>query len=137
MSEDIIGTCLCGSVRLSCGQPAGNGGYCHCVDCRKATGSAFSVNIPFNETDFRVTHGAVKSFTKVGDSGNELTRYFCPNCGSPLFGTSPQHPGRVYVRAGILDDPARVQPASQSWTSSRVAWADIDSSLPSYSKGKA
>jgi len=29
--------------------------------------------------------GSPKGFTKKGDSGNELTRHFCPDCGSPLF----------------------------------------------------
>lgn len=136
MPEEITATCLCGAVRLACGNPVGPGGYCHCDDCRRMTGSAFSVTIPFDSSEFRVISGEVRSFTKAADSGNELTRHFCPNCGSPLYGTSPQHPGRVYVRAGIIDQPTLIHPASQIWCQAKVAWSAIDPALPSYPRDK-
>ncbi|PDT50901.1 GFA family protein [Sinorhizobium americanum] len=135
MSEEVTATCLCGAVRISCGKPVGPGGYCHCEDCRKSTGSAFGVNIPFEVGEFRVISGEVGSFTKTADSGNELTRHFCSKCGSPLYGTSPQHPGRVYVKAGIIDQPSLVRPASQSWCQSKVEWSAIDPGLLSYPRG--
>src|SRR5690606_3498949 len=109
-----------------CGEPLGPGGYCHCSDCRKATGSAFAVNVPFDADGFHIESGEIGAFTTTADSGNELIRHFCRNCGSPLFGTSPQHPGRVYVRAGIIDPPFHVEPASQSWCASKVRWSEID-----------
>ena len=137
MSEEVSASCLCGAVTIDCGSPAGPGGYCHCEDCRKSTGSAFSVNIPFEAEGFRVISGEVRSYTKIADSGNELTRHSCATCGSPLFGTSPQHPGRVYVRAGIFDQPSLVQPASQSWCLSKVEWSMIDPELPSYPEGNS
>jgi len=135
MSGELTAKCLCGSVQISCGKPVGAGGYCYCEDCRKFTGSAFSVNIPFEANKFFIVTGELGSFTKVADSGNEMTRYFCRNCGSPLFGTSPQHPGRVYVRAGIIDQPSLIRPGSQSWCESKVEWAVIDRNLPSFAKG--
>jgi hypothetical protein len=94
------------------------------------------VNLPFDADGFRVLSGEIGSFTKVADSGHELTRHFCRNCGSPLFGTSPAHPGRVYVRGGIIDQPTLVRPGSQSWCRSRVAWSEIDPELPSFPRGK-
>ncbi|AIC31427.1 GFA family glutathione-dependent formaldehyde-activating protein (plasmid) [Rhizobium etli bv. mimosae str. IE4771] len=129
-------TCLCRAVQISCGNPEGPGGYCHCEDCRKSTGSAFGVNIPFEMSEFRVVCGEVGSFTKSTDGGNELTRHFCVNFGAPLYGTSPQYPGRVYVRAGVIDQPTLLHPASQSWCASRVKWSAIDPDLPSYPRGK-
>lgn len=136
MPGELTATCLCGSVRISCGKPVGSGGYCYCGDCRKVTGSGFSVNIPFEAGEFHIVAGEPSSFTKTAESGNELTRYFCRNCGSPLFGTSPQHPGRVYVRAGIIDQPSLIRPGSQSWCQSKVEWAVIDVNLPSHAKGR-
>ncbi|MCJ9696945.1 Imm63 family immunity protein [Rhizobium sp. PRIMUS64] len=109
MPAKITATCLCRAVQISCGNPVGPGGYCHCEDCRKSTGSAFGVNIPFEMSEFRVVCGEVGAFTKSTDAGNELTRHFCVNCGSPLYGTSPQYPGRVYVRAGVIDQPTLLE----------------------------
>lgn len=136
MTVDITASCLCGAVQLSCDAPMGPGSYCHCTDCRASGGSAFSVAIPFSSDTFRVTSGETTAFTRQADSGHTLTRHFCPTCGSPLYGTSPDHPGRVYVKAGALHDQSLVHPTHQSWCRSKVTWADIDPTLPSFPKGK-
>jgi len=80
--------------------------------------------------------GRPKSFKNRGESGVELTRSFCPDCGSALFTTTAKHPESVYVQAGSLDDPAVVKPAHQSWTRSAVPWAAIDAALPAFEKGR-
>jgi hypothetical protein len=79
----------------------------------------------------------LKGFTKHGESGNELTRHFCPECGSPIFTSSPKHPDTVYVKAGTLDDPTVVRPTHQSWVASAVSWSQIDSAIASFPKGAA
>jgi len=110
--------------------------YCHCVDCRKCTGSAFNVSVGLELARFAVTSGAPKGYTKQADSGHELTRYFCPDCGSPIYTASPRHPDTIYVKAGSLDDPSLVHPKQQSWTSRAVRWRAIDPGLPAYEKGR-
>jgi hypothetical protein len=137
MSAPITGGCLCGNVRFACGETIGTAAYCHCSDCRKCTGSAFSVSVGVARARFEITAGVPKGFTKQGDTGNELTRHFCSDCGSPLFTSSPRHPDRVYVKAGAFDDPALIQPAYQSWTRSSVSWAMIKVGLPSYETGRS
>jgi hypothetical protein len=137
MSTVITGGCLCGSVRFAYRGTVGAAAYCHCSDCRKCTGSAFSVSVAMEVEHFETIRGSPKGFTKKGDSGNELTRHFCPECGSPLFTSSPRHPDLVYVKAGVFDDPTLVQPAYQSWTRSSVPWAAISAGLRSYETGRS
>ena len=84
----------------------------------------------------RMLGGAPKGFTKRGDSGGELTRHFCPECGSPIFTSSPKHPEIVYVKAGTLDDPSLVQPATQIWLDSQVPWSRIAPGLARHAKGR-
>lgn len=136
MAVQITATCLCGEAQLRCGQPIGTGSYCHCVDCRKSTGSAFSVAIPFHAEEFQVLKGRIGSFTKIADSGSELTRNFCLGCGAPLYGTSQKHPDTVYVKAGVIDDQSLIQPTHESWCQSKVKWSMITSDLPTHEKGK-
>lgn len=131
----VTGRCLCGAIAYEYDGPVGAAGYCHCADCRRVTGSAFNVGVDFEWKRLRFVSGTPRSFTKRGDSGNELTRHFCGDCGSPLFTSSPRHPATVYVKAGSLDDPSLVQPDRQIWTSSAVAWGRIPSGLPSSVKG--
>jgi hypothetical protein len=49
---------------------------CHCLDCRKITGSAYSTNAIYPEDGFKVTKGTPKQHTVKGDSGNEITSHF-------------------------------------------------------------
>jgi hypothetical protein len=137
MSIAITGGCLCSNVRFAYTGTLGTAAYCHCSDCRKCTGSAFNVSVAMEIKDFKITTGSPKGFTKSGASGNELTRHFCPDCGSPLFTSSPCHPDLVYVKAGAFDDPMIVQPAHQSWTRSSVPWAVIRAGLRSYETGRS
>jgi len=128
------GGCLCGAVRYELRGEAGPAGYCHCADCRRCTGSAFNISVRVEARDFRVVHGNPKGFTKTADSGNRLTRYFCPECGSPIYTASERHPDTYYLKAGCLDDPGLVRPTHQSWTKSRVPWSAIDRTLPSFDR---
>lgn len=136
MSSAITGGCLCGKVRFAYTGTLGGAAYCHCSDCRKCTGSAFNVSVAM-EIKRLVIVGAPKGFTKRGESGTELTRHFCPDCGSPLYTSSPRHPELMYVKGGALDDPTQVQPAYQSWTHSAVPWAAIEPDLPSHEMGRS
>ena len=131
----VTGGCLCGAVRYTYDGEPGPVGICHCADCRKVTGSAFNAGMKLSADLFRVS-GKLGQFTKAADSGNELTRYFCANCGSPIYGDSPDRPDVVFVRAGTLDDPSTVQLSHQSWTRSAVDWAHIPPDLPSFEKDR-
>jgi hypothetical protein len=132
MIGTLTGGCLCGAVRYAYEGEIGAAGYCHCADCRRVSGSAFGVSLSVASAGFRVTRGTPRAFTKSGDSGRPVTRFFCPDCGAPLFTQPPLHPERVFIKAGSLDDPSMVRPNRQAWTRSRVAWAEIDPQIDSY-----
>ena len=132
MIGTLTGGCLCGAVRYAYEGEVGAAGYCHCADCRRVSGSAFGVSLSVESAGFRVTRGTPKAFTKPGDSGRPLTRYFCPDRGSPLFTQPPLHPERLFIKAGSLDDPSVVRPNRQAWMRSRVEWAEIDPTITSY-----
>jgi hypothetical protein len=137
MSPVMTGGCLCGGVRYEYSGEVGRAAYCHCSDCRKCTGSAFNISVRIQADRFRIVSGVPSGFTKTADSGNELTRHFCPACGSPIYTSSPRHPDALYVKAGSLDDPALVRPHHQSWMRSKVQWAAIDPDLPGYPEGRS
>src|SRR6478752_7454450 len=88
----MTGRCLCGATAFEYSGEIGPAGYCHCSDCRRVTGSAFNVSVRVEADKFRVARGQPKGFAKLADSGNELTRHFCAECGSPIYTSSPSHP---------------------------------------------
>jgi hypothetical protein len=137
MTTVLTGGCLCGQVRYRYEGELGSAGYCHCADCRRWSGSAFGVSLSVSSDGLRITSGEPRAFTKPGDSGRMVTRYFCPNCGSPLFTQPPLHPERTFIKAGSLDDPGAVKPSRQAWTRSRVEWAEIAPDIASYETSRS
>lgn len=136
MQQIVTGGCLCGGVRYEYSGEVGAAGYCHCSDCRHVSGSAFGVSVRAAAAQFRITVGVPKAFTKAGDSGRPVTRYFCPDCGSPLYTVPPLHPDVVFIKAGSLDDPGLVTPDREAWTVSRVDWARIGPGIQSFERGR-
>jgi len=134
MTRTLSGRCLCGYVRYEYAGELEGANYCHCLDCRRATGSAFSIGVRADAKALRVVSGRVKGYIKTADSGNEITREFCPECGSPLFTRSPALPEFVFIKAGSLDDPEMVRPTHQIWADKAVPWAHIDDTLPGFPK---
>lgn len=124
MSETQSGGCLCGAVRYAVqGQPAMSA-ICHCKNCQRQAGSAWSMLIGVPTAALTVT-GEVKTYVDHGDSGGEVNRQFCPNCGSPLFSRIPAMEGMVFVKAGTLDDTSSFAPAVQIYLKSKQAWVDL------------
>jgi hypothetical protein len=136
MNKPLSGGCLCGHIRYEYDGEVGPSSYCHCDDCKKATGGPYTVGVLSKAVKLRILSGNVKGHTTVADSGKKITREFCPECGSPLFTRAEMLPDNVYIKAGSLDEPGVVEPSIQTWTKRAVQWAYPDKSLPGYPQGK-
>ena len=127
MNLPITGGCLCGAVRYSIGAPVGALRACHCLNCQKHTGSGGSVNAVVPNEHFKVTKGTPKRYDDAATkSGRTLSRFFCGDCGSPLFSQRNPDIGIRIVRAGSLDDSNGLKIASNIWTSTARSWDHID-----------
>jgi len=131
MSKTISGGCLCGEVRYETAAEPMVAGQCQCVDCRKSSGSGHCSHLGLPEVGFTVT-GALTSYDKPADSGNIVTRKFCPTCGAAVLSTNSGMPGMVFVRASSLDDPEVFQPQVAVYTSRAPSWDKLDPALPSF-----
>lgn len=107
--ETYHGGCLCGNVRLVANGRPYRIGVCHCLDCRKHHGALFQTSAIFPEAAV-----AIEGETRDYDG-----RFFCPRCGSPLFGRSGDE---IEVNLGILDEINRLTPTYELWTIRRESW---------------
>lgn len=127
---NFSGSCLCGGVRYE-GTEENGGGHCHCVDCRKSSGTGHCSHMIVPESAFSV-EGEVKFYEAPADSGNIVSRGFCPTCGSPIYSTNSGMPGMIFVRASSLDDPEVFKPQMVVYTDRAASWDFVDHSLPSF-----
>ncbi len=121
------GRCLCGAVTFSIAAEPLVVRVCWCHDCQHISGNG-TVNMMVAADSLSHT-GTLAEFTKPADSGNVITRQFCPSCGVHLFARSDARPQFRVVRVGNLDDPSSVSPTINIWASSAPRWACLDQSL--------
>jgi hypothetical protein len=125
------GHCLCGMVSYEFdGEPAMNG-VCHCKNCQRQAGSAFSTLAGVPKAQFRFTGSEPKLYQDADTvSGNTVDRFFCGNCGSPIYSALPGQPDMLYLKTGTLDDTSSFQPQFHVWCDSKQAWVKLDEGVP-------
>ena len=126
MPAPLTGSCLCGEIRYTIDVPVTELRACHCTHCQKASGAGGSVNAPLPSSAFTLTHGTPKRLTVTADSGRTLHRYFCGDCGSPIYSQRPAAPETITVRAGTFDNPDPMRITTHIWTRSARPWSYID-----------
>jgi hypothetical protein len=132
MKTPFTGGCMCGAIRYECSAEPIVSANCHCRDCQRASGSAFlsGLIVPRNAVAIA---GEVKYYDAVGDSGNIISRGFCPNCGSRLFGKRVM--GELLsITATSLDDPSEFRPAMDLYTASAQPWDYMNPDLPKFAQ---
>lgn len=126
MTTPLTGGCLCGAIRYSVSAPVTDLRACHCTHCQKGSGTGAAVNAVVLSKDFTLVKGTLKCFGTMADSGRTLMRYFCGDCGSPIYSQRANAPERVIVRAGTFDDSSAMKITTTIWTSSARPWSYID-----------
>jgi hypothetical protein len=132
----MTGGCLCGQVRYSISAEPVAQAVCHCSDCQHQTGSPFTVFFGVPSEAFEVEGEDVRSYaTKGDDHGGETERYFCSNCGAPIFSRSPLAPDVTLIKAGSLDDASWLTPMAEFFTSSAQPWSPRFEGATSFERG--
>ena len=117
--------CSCGQLSAVCtGEPV-RISVCHCLACKRRTGSAFSYAAHFRQEQV-VVEGRVTEFVRIGDEGGRLPFSFCPICGATVFYRNSGVPGIVSVPVGGFADPAFPPPTVSVYHESRGhPWLEI------------
>ena len=121
------GRCLCGAVSFTLAIAPLAARVCWCRDCQHIAANG-TVNVMVAAAGLTVS-GVLAEYTRTADSGNQVTRQFCPACGTHLFAKSTLRPQFRVVRIGNLDDPSSIQPSANIWASSAPAWACLDPAI--------
>lgn len=121
----IEGGCNCGAIRYRIDGKPVIVAQCHCQNCRRQSGSAFSVNLMVRQAEV-TTEGELATYIdRDTASGNPVHRKFCATCGSPIFSDLAAGNGMIIVKAGTLDDPAPFTPTVSVWTSTKLPWVEL------------
>jgi hypothetical protein len=126
------GGCLCGTVRYELKSEPFDCGWCHCRTCQLSSGAPGQAFACIPRGDWVVTSGA-DSIRNIRSSSFGQ-RFFCAQCGTPLYVTVEHQPDTLDFSAVTLDDPDAVPPEYHIFWKSKIAWFNPDDDLPRYER---
>lgn len=115
------GGCACGRLTFRAEGEPNRVGLCHCMTCRKVSGSPFGAFVIY-AADQVTIEGATQSWADTG-RGADTGRYFCPTCGSRVFSRSDDE---VEIGLGAFDEPNLFEPTYELWVVRREHWLATD-----------
>ena len=129
----LRGSCLCGGVQFSIQGDIGPIQICHCVQCRKAQGTALATNVPVTSEAFTLEQGAdlLSSF----ESSPGKRRLFCKTCGSPVYSQRDSLPGILRIRLGLINEDVDAPLLAHFHAGSKANWWPVCDDLPQYEAG--
>jgi hypothetical protein len=122
-------SCRCGQLKATAtGEPV-RVSVCHCLSCKKRSGSAFAVQARWPAERVKI-EGRSKSWVNVADSGNRITFHFCPECGSDVHYEidgkfDDKFNDLIAIPLGAFEDPFSLQPRFSVWENRKCDWVDI------------
>ena len=118
-------SCRCGQLRaITQGAPV-RVSVCHCLDCKKRSGSAFAIQARWPAEQVKI-EGESKAHVHIADSGNRITYHFCPDCGSDVhYEIDGKFDGLIAIPVGAFDDPYALSPKFSVWERRKCEWVGI------------
>ena len=122
--------CHCGDLELACEGEPRRVSMCHCEDCQRRTGSAFSVAVFFDRDKVRRVRGAPRQYERPSASGHAVVFHFCPRCGANTHWAPARMPDLIGLALGAFADPNFAAPQQSVWTHAKHAWLILPEGLP-------
>ena len=130
---EISGSCFCNTVRFKVSGAPKSVVNCHCSICRRQSGAAFSTYVAVLESAFEIISGieSISSF----QMGEGAYKYFCKNCGSPIFNKNNRYPGLSIIYLGGISDLSNMVPTANIYCENQLPWVPSIAELRSFAQG--
>ena len=131
-----VARCHCGALEVACEGEPRKVSLCHCAQCQRRTGSAFSVAVFYARERVEV-QGATASFVRTSASGFDVDFHFCLACGSNLLWYPARMPALVGVAFGGFADRDFPMPDQAVWTEEGHDWVGLPDHVARFSRNPA
>ncbi|WP_416194983.1 GFA family protein [Sphingopyxis sp.] len=117
----ITGGCRCGAVRYEVESETQLPVYaCHCHQCQRWSGSAFSLQALAREGALAVAGPIIVYEIGTGDS--IAMQRICATCHTRIYNTNTRRPGLAIIRAGTLDQTAELDCRAHIYVAYKQDW---------------
>ena len=125
MTRTHTASCRCNQLRAAAAGEPIRVSVCHCLSCKKRSGSAFAVQARW-PSECVTLEGRSKTWVGIADSGNRITFHFCPDCGSDVnYEIQGKFDGLIAIPLGAFDDPYFAEPQFSVWEVRKNMWVEV------------
>ncbi|KIW15735.1 hypothetical protein PV08_05785 [Exophiala spinifera] len=141
----LSGSCLCGDISYTISGEVLTKAICHCLTCRKLSGSSYTTCFLIRDPDsgpeaaaqFKLqskTDAPLRESSTIHETGVKINFFGCAKCPSIIYKTAPEgFPGVIIMFAGSLDgDEGDLRakggaeglgsPEAELWVKYRLPW---------------
>ena len=119
-----VASCGCGQLSAVCTGEPFRISVCHCLDCKKRSGSAFAAQARWNDADVEM-RGAFREWSRLSDSGKRGTFRFCGTCGATVAYAIEAMPGVTAIPIGAFAEPDFPPPEYSVYEGRKHDWLAI------------
>jgi len=106
---------------------------CHCEQCQRRTGSAFSIAVFYHRDAVTIT-GTASAYERPSASGFPVRFHFCPRCGSNLYWEALRLPDLIGVAIGGFADPDFPAPTQSVWMAEKQRWLELPAGIEGHDR---
>lgn len=125
-----IGGCRCGEIEYYFDKDPINSIFCYCKECQTLTGSDKWFGLWVAKENFKITKGTPLTYTRSGDSGNEVHYQFCGTCSTVVCAEVTA--GNFYSVSATTLRSNDFMPKMSIYTSSAPSWAIFPEYVPGF-----
>ena len=129
---ELKGGCACGEIRYRLTSSPMFIHCCHCLNCQRQTGSAFVINMLIEASRVELLGGTPTAVAVPRDEARQHRIFRCAKCQVAVWSEYSGRSEVLFVRAGSLDEPARVSPDVHIYTRSKLPWFTLPASVPAF-----
>jgi hypothetical protein len=121
-------TCACGAAAITVSGEPSIYGVCHCLNCKRRTGSAFGISSYFKSTEVEDKVGETLVYDFHDEARNHQRRHFCQRCGTTLYWYNSALPDLVGVAAGCFGEDLPGEPKLSVTHARKYGWVTLPGS---------
>ena len=106
---------------------------CHCTDCQRASGAAFTSNMIVDMSDISLASGSTSELC-YQHNNDQLHVTCCRTCGTDLYLYFKTRPATATILTGTFFQQHWFSPIAHIWTQSAVSWLTLNDGLPCFEK---
>ncbi|MBX2804558.1 MAG: GFA family protein [Hyphomicrobiales bacterium] len=131
MPPKYSGKCHCGDVTYVANGAPKIIAKCHCNECRRLSGTGHTIGAMFRISDVTIK-GKLSKYKYVSAMNSEVTKAFCSNCGSPVYGANTRLPDHLTISLGTMDEANGLNVEVVIFERDKQKWDCVAPGTPSF-----